>query len=91
MTQRLGDDDFEVFLPDDDDLPEEDPDRQPEVGRLVEPESGLGELDITAEAIATDVGLDDGDLAPEERAMHLEGPTGFRPDPEGDYAEEDQA
>ena len=72
MTQRLGDDDFEEFLPDDDDLPVEDPDRQPEVGRLVEPESGLGELDITAEAIAADVGLDDGDLAPEERAMHLE-------------------
>jgi hypothetical protein len=66
-------DDSEQFFPDDDDRPEtEDPDRGPEVGRLVEPQSGVDELDTTAEAVAADIGADDGDLAPEERAMHIE-------------------
>lgn len=78
----LPDDDFEDFLPDDDRLPVEDPDRAPEVGRLVEPESGLGEQDVTAETVARDVGDDGGDLAPEERAMHLV------PEPTDDFEEE---
>jgi hypothetical protein len=50
---------------------ENDPLRQPEVGRLVEPESGVDQIDTTAEPVAADVGADDGDLAPEERAMHI--------------------
>lgn len=70
MNERRGDD-LDEFFPDDDDPVVEDPDRAPEVGRLVEPEAGLGELDITAETVARDVGFDDGDLSPEERAMHL--------------------
>ncbi len=70
MTER-SDDDLEEFFPDDDLPTVDDPDRAPEVGRLVEPESGLGEQDTTAETVARDIGADGGDLAPEERAMHL--------------------
>src|SRR5688572_1570692 len=45
-------------------------DRHPEVGRIVEPESGVDELDKTAEAVANDTGEYD-DLSAEEAGMHL--------------------
>ena len=70
-----SDSDLEEFYPEDDqirsDTDQDDPLHRPEVGRLVEPESGVDELDKTAEPLATDVGADDGDLSPEERAMHI--------------------
>jgi len=42
-----------------------------QVGRLVEPENEVDEIDLTAEALATDVGRDDGALSAEEAAMHI--------------------
>jgi hypothetical protein len=62
--------DPELF-PDDDQLRVEAQEHKVEVGRLVEPESGVDELDHTAEPVASDVGPDDGDLSAEEAAMHL--------------------
>jgi hypothetical protein len=65
-------DDLDEFSPDPDaDLPGPPDDRRPEVGRLVEPESGVDQLDTTAEAVAFDVGADDGDLSAEEAGMHI--------------------
>ena len=70
-----SDPDLEELFPDDDQIraetDEHDTLHRPEVGRLVEPESGVDELDKTAEPLATDVGGDDGDLSAEERAMHI--------------------
>ncbi|HUR49557.1 MAG TPA: DUF5709 domain-containing protein [Acidimicrobiales bacterium] len=75
VEDAFPDQDLEELYPNDDEIraqsDENDPLRQPEVGRLVEPESGMDQIDTTAESIATDVGADDGDLAPEERAMHI--------------------
>jgi hypothetical protein len=42
-------------------------------GRLVEPESGVDELDETPEMVATEEEEDPGPLSPEEQAMHIEG------------------
>lgn len=74
--QGMSKRDIEEFFPDDDqvraDSAHGDPERQPEVGRIVEPEAGLGALDKTAEAVATDVGDDDSDLSAEEAGMHIE-------------------
>lgn len=42
-------------------------------GRLVEPESGVDELDETPEMIAMEDEDDAGPLSPEEQAMHIEG------------------
>jgi hypothetical protein len=41
-----------------------------QVGRLVEPESGVDEQDLTSEAVATDVGDDNRGFSAEEAAMH---------------------
>lgn len=41
------------------------------VGRLVEDESGVDELDTTAETVATDTGVDSGGFTAEEAAMHV--------------------
>ena len=75
VEDAFPDQDLAELYPNDDQIRAEsdpnDPLNQPEVGRLVEPESGVDEIDTTAEPIATDVGADDGDLAPEERAMHI--------------------
>ena len=75
VEDAFPDQDLEELYPNDDEIraqtDENDPLRQPEVGRLVEPESGVDEIDTTAEPVARDVGADDGDLAPEERAMHI--------------------
>lgn len=75
VEDAFPDQDLEELYPNDDQIraetDENDTLRQPEVGRLVEPESGVDEIDTTAEPLATDVGADDGDLAPEERAMHI--------------------
>lgn len=75
VEDAFPDQDLEELYPNDDEIraqtDEHDPLRQPEVGRLVEPESGVDQIDTTAESVATDVGADDGDLAPEERAMHI--------------------
>lgn len=49
------------------DVTEESPEP---VGRLVEPESGVDEPDLTAEAIASDVGDDNRGFTAEEAAMH---------------------
>ncbi len=69
------DQDLGELYPNDDEIraqgDENDPEHRPEVGRLVEPESEVDQLDTTAEPVASDVGADDGDLAPEERAMHI--------------------
>ena len=40
------------------------------IGRLVDPEPGLGD-DLTKETVATDLGADDGDFSAEEAAMHV--------------------
>ena len=65
-------DDFDEFVPDPDaDLPGGPDDREPEVGRLVEPDSEVDMIDKTAESVAQDVGADDGDLSAEEAAMHI--------------------
>jgi hypothetical protein len=40
------------------------------VGRLVEPESGVDEQDLTAETVASDVGEDNQGFTAEEAAMH---------------------
>ena len=75
VEDAFPDQDLGELYPNDDEIraqeDEHDPLNQPEVGRLVEPESGVDELDTTVEPVATDVGADDGDLAPEERAMHI--------------------
>ena len=75
VEDAFPDQDLGELYPNDDEIraqeDENDPLNQPEVGRLVEPESGVDQLDTTAEPVATDVGADDGDLAPEERAMHI--------------------
>ena len=75
VDRDQSDMDQREFFPDDDQIradgDENDELRRPEVGRLVEPESEVDELDKTAEPLATDVGADDGDLSPEERAMHI--------------------
>jgi len=42
-----------------------------QIGRIVEPESEVDEIDLTAEPYATDVGRDDGSLSAEEAAMHI--------------------
>jgi hypothetical protein len=60
--------------PDFDDDPSRDaldPDENPAVGRIVEPESNVDELDLTEDSVAFDVGPDDGVFAPEESAMHI--------------------
>lgn len=75
VEDAFPDQDLAELYPNDDEIraqtDENDELRQPEVGRLVEPQSGVDELDTIAEPIATDVGADDGDLSPEERAMHI--------------------
>lgn len=75
VEDAFPDQDLGELYPNDDEIraqgDENDPLNHPEVGRLVEPESGVDELDTTADPVATDVGADDGDLAPEERAMHI--------------------
>lgn len=75
IEDAFPDQDLTELYPNDDDirtqLDEHDPLNRPEVGRLVEPESGVDQIDTIAEPYATDVGADDGDLAPEERAMHI--------------------
>lgn len=67
--------DLEEFYPDDDqvrsDSDENDTLHRPEVGRIVEPDSEVDELDKTAEPVASDVGGDGGDLSAEEQAMHI--------------------
>jgi len=40
-------------------------------GRIVEPESEVDELDLTAEPLGFDVGRDDGAFSAEEAAMHI--------------------
>ena len=59
------------MFPDDDQLRVEAADPHLEVGRLVEPQSGVDELDTEADPVAIDVGADDGDLSAEEAAMHI--------------------
>lgn len=73
VEDAFPDQDLAELYPNDDGIRAEsdDPLHQPQVGRLVEPESGVDEIDTTAEPVASDVGYDDGDLAPEERAMHI--------------------
>ena len=66
-----GTDDLTEMFPDDDELRAEAAARKPEVGRLVEPQSEVDELDTTAEPVASDVGADGGDLSAEESAMHI--------------------
>ena len=46
-------------------------DREEQVGRIVEPDEGAHE-DTEADAVAIDVGVDQGGLTAEERAMHIE-------------------
>ena len=75
VEDAFPDQDLAELYPNDDEIraqeDEHDPSIRPDVGRLVEPESGVDEMDTTAEPVATDIGADDGDLAPEERAMHI--------------------
>jgi hypothetical protein len=47
----------------------------PEVGRLVEPESEVDQLDVTAEAVASEVPEGGPALSSEEAAVHLEQET----------------
>jgi uncharacterized protein DUF5709 len=57
-------------------LPEEvDPQEEKPVGRLVEPESEVDELDETSEMVAMEDESDQGPLSPEEQAMHVEDKT----------------
>ena len=72
MDRSTPDDAMTDFVPDPDaDLPGgPNSDQGAEVGRLVEPESGVDELDTTAEPLASDTGEDD-DLSAEEAAMHI--------------------
>ncbi|HVF19279.1 MAG TPA: DUF5709 domain-containing protein [Mycobacteriales bacterium] len=53
-------------------------------GRLVEPDEGA-RTDAEADAIASDVGMDDGALSQEELAMHVvdEADAGLTDDPDG--------
>ena len=44
-------------------------------GRLVDPESNIGELDETPELVAMEEEEDSGPLSPEEQAMHIEEET----------------
>ncbi len=46
-------------------------DREEQVGRIVQPDEGVRE-DTEADAVAIDVGTDQGGLTAEERAMHIE-------------------
>ena len=54
-------------VPDESDAVERKP-----VGRLVEPESEVDELDETSEMVAQEDENDPGPLSPEEQAMHME-------------------
>jgi len=46
-------------------------DREEQVGRIVEPDEGARE-DTESDAVAFDVGTDEGGFSAEERAMHIE-------------------
>lgn len=67
---------------------EQEPTEHNDVGRLVQPENEIDEIDTTAEEVAFDSG-DDGALSAEEAAMHI---TEAPPMGDGDgYLEEDNS